>query len=144
MMRSVKKLPAIVLMVCLAALCVSCRKLRPSSAGLVVESYPQTEIRVNSKFFKGWFEVTDVAVARGDNGLLQATVTVANLKGDCQIEYRYRWTDANGIEVTSGMTTWRPLVVGARERKLLTGMAPSKNVEDFILDVRFSYKSTGF
>ncbi len=126
-------------------LATSCHRLKPTSAGISVESYPQTQVRVNSVLFGGWFKVVQSAVARGDNGLLQATITVASLKNsDCQIEYRYRWLDTNGIEVTSGASVWRPLSVGAMERKALTGIAPAKNASDFVLDVRFAYKSTRF
>ena len=134
----------LVLVVAVAVTQSACRRLKPSSAGITVESYPHTKISVNSRFFEGWFQVVQSAVAKGENGLLKASVSIANLKGDCQIEYRYRWTDADGIEVSSGTTIWTPLVCGAREQKLLTGIAPSRNCADFILDVRFSYKSTRF
>ncbi len=118
----------------------SCRSV--TSAGLTVESYQQTQVKENSRIFGRQFRVVQSAIARGDNGLLQATITLANLKKDCQIEYRYRWLDEKGIEVRSGMSIWTPLTVGAREQKLLSGMAPSKNACDFILDVRYSFKST--
>jgi uncharacterized protein YcfL len=111
----------------------------------MVESYPQTQVKVNSVLFGGWFQVTQTAVARGENGILQATVTIANMKNaSCQIEYRYRWTDANGIEVGSGTSLWRAMSVGGRESKLLTGIAPSRQAADFVLDVRFVHKSIRF
>lgn len=135
-----------ILVLALAAACAasttSCRRLKPSSAGLVVESYPKTQIKVNSRFFDGYFEVSQCNVAKGNNGLLQATVVLENKKGDCQIEYRYRWLDGNGIEIGGGTTVWTPMSVGSKEQKLLTGIAPSKNVDDFVLDVRLAYKST--
>ncbi len=123
------------------AICAtSCQHV--TSAVLTVESYQQTQVKVNSTIFGRHFRVAQSAIARGDNGLLQATITLANLKQDCQIEYRYRWLDDKGIEIRSGTSLWTPLTVGAREQKLLSGIAPSKNAGDFILDVRFSYKST--
>ncbi|MCA1809158.1 MAG: YcfL family protein [Lentisphaerae bacterium] len=57
-------------------------------------------------------------------------------------EYRYRWIDDDGIEVTSGTTIWVQRVAGARETVLLSGIAPTKRAADFILDMRFVYPST--
>jgi uncharacterized protein YcfL len=122
------------------ALMPACRSV--TSAGITVESYQQTQVKATATIFGRQFRVVQSAIARGDNGLLQATVTLANLRKDCQIEYRYRWLDDKGIEVRSGTSIWTPLTVGAREQKLLSGMAPSKNAADFILDMRYGFKST--
>lgn len=138
---NVKTLAAVLVACGLAAGTTSCRH-RATSAGLTVESYQSTQVKVNSAIFGRQFRVTQSAIARGDNGLLQATISLENLKKDCQIEYRYRWVDDKGIEVRSGTSIWTPLAVGSRETKLLTGIAPSKAAADFILDVRFSFKST--
>lgn len=125
----------------LVAAAGGCRKLKPSSAGLSVESYAQNQVKVNSKFFDGWFRVTDISSARR-NGHLHATVGVENLKSDCQFEYRFRWLDQNGIEITTGLALWRQSASGAREKVLMTGIAPTREAEDFILDMRFGYAST--
>ncbi len=124
----------------LACLMPACRHL--SSAGIVVESYPQTQVKVNDTIFGRRFRVTQTAVDRMDNGLLRATVTLENLKRGCQFEYRYRWLDASGIEVPSGLSVWTPQSSGSREQKLLSGVAPNRQTSDFILDIRFSHKST--
>ncbi len=119
----------------------SCRHV--TSAGITVESYGQTQVKASPTIFGRQFRVVQSAIARGDNGLLQATITLANLKNrECQIDYRYRWVDDKGIEVRSGMSIWTPLTVGALEQKLLSGIAPSKNAADFILDIRYSFEST--
>ncbi len=128
---------------CALAAAPGCRRLKPSSAGLRVESYPQNKISMNARFFEGWFRVTSVSCAR-ENELLRATVVAENLKSDCQVEYRYRWLDKDGLEITTGMTAWTPKACGSRETLLLTGIAPTARAEDFILDLRFAYKSTRF
>ncbi len=122
------------------ALSTSCQNI--TSAGITVESYQHTQVKENSRIFGKNFRVVQCAVAKGDNGLLQATITLENLKKDGQFEYRYRWLDDKGIEVRSGTSIWTPLAVGAREQKMLTGIAPSKNASDFILDIRYNFKST--
>jgi uncharacterized protein YcfL len=139
---NVRTLVAMLLIACgVAVSATSCRH-RTTSAGITVESYQGTQVKANSTVFGRQFRVVQSAIARGDNGLLQATVTLENLRNDCQIDYRYRWIDDKGIEVRSGTSIWTPLAVGARESKLLSGIGPSKAAADFILDIRFSFKST--
>lgn len=123
-----------------AAFTLSCQSV--TSAGITVESYQQTQVKENSRIFGKHFRVVNSAIARGDNGLLLATITLENIKRDCQFEYRYRWLDDKGIEVRSGISIWQPVAAASREQKLLSGIAPSKNASDFILDIRFSFKST--
>ena len=114
-----------------------------TSAGAMMESYPSNLIKVNSRLFGRWFVITDSAIARGDNGLLKASISMDSLKNkDAQMEFRYRWLDGDGIEVTSGGSVWIARSVAAREKILLTAIAPSKNVQDFILDIRFVHSST--
>lgn len=124
----------------LAVLLPACRHIR--SAGIVVESYPQTQVKVNDTLFGKQFRVTQTSVNRMDNGLLRVTVTLENIRRGCQFEYRYRWLDVNGIEVVSGLSIWTPQSAATREQKLLSGVAPTRQAEDFILDIRFNHKST--
>lgn len=119
---------------------MSCQNM--TSAGITVESFQQTQVKQNSRLFGRHFRVVQSAIAKGNNDLLLVTITLENLKKDCQFEYRYRWLDDKGIEIRSGTSIWQPMAVAAREQKLLSGVAPNKNVSDFILDIRFNYKST--
>jgi uncharacterized protein YcfL len=114
-----------------------------TSAGMTMESYPSNQVTVKSRLFRGWFAVVSSALAKGENELLKATISLENLKNDdAQIEFRFRWIDAEGIEVTTGSSIWTARSVGARETVMLSGIAPAKTATDFILDVRFVHNST--
>lgn len=126
----------------LPLLVVGCRAVRPSSAGIMVESYPHNRIKVNGKVFGEHFRITQCAAAKSEEGRLRATVSLENLKEACQFQYRYRWLDKDGIEVRSNTSIWESMSAGARETKLLTGVAPELRVEDYVLDVRFTFGST--
>lgn len=126
----------------LAVVGISGCRTEYTSAGAMMESYPGNKVTVNSRLFGGWFTVVGSTVARGDNGLLKVTITVANRKkNDAQMEYRYRWVDKDGIEITSGSSIWTAKSAGGGEHVLLSGIAPTKIAEDFILDLRFVQKS---
>ena len=110
---------------------------RTPSAGVTVESYPHNKISVNSKLFGGWMTVTEIAAAK-KNDLLQAQIAAQNTSTrDCQFEYRFRWLDKNGMEVSTPMSTWVQVSVSAKEKALMRGIAPNKEVEDFDFIVRF-------
>ncbi|MBU4198751.1 MAG: YcfL family protein [Verrucomicrobia bacterium] len=110
---------------------------RTPSAGVTVESYPHNKISVNSKLFGGWMTVTEISAAK-KNDLLQAQITAQNTATrDCQFEYRFRWLDKNGMEVSTPMVTWVQVSVSAKEKALMRGIAPNKEVEDFDFIVRF-------
>lgn len=122
-----------------AGLLTSCRT--PSS-GIVVESHPKTTITVNSTMVGRRIQVVDCNVAKRDN-LLQAQITAQNItQKDVQFEYRYRWTNKEGQAVDSGMSTWIPISMSAMEKQLLSAIAPNKEAEDFIFEIRFSRPST--
>jgi uncharacterized protein YcfL len=81
--------------------------------------------------------VTEISAAK-KNDLLQAQITAQNTTTrDCQFEYRFRWLDKNGMEVSTTMATWVQVGVSAKEKALMRGIAPSKDVEDFDFIVRF-------
>ncbi len=141
MVRMIKKLPLIIALLAMAGLTTSCWIFRPSSAGVRVESYPKLRIIKNSKFFDGWFEVTQVSEAVKD-GFQVAQISLENQKKDCQLEYRFRWLDSDGVELLYDTALWKPTSSAARELILLNGIAPNPEVTDYILDVRMRFSST--
>lgn len=117
-----------------AGLFTSCRT--PTS-GITVESYPHNIVTVNSKIVGGCLTVTEVNAAMR-NGLLQAQVRAQNTsQHDLQMEYRFRWFDDKGMEVDTRTAVWTQIGINAMEAVLMQGIAPSLDVKDFILDVRF-------
>jgi uncharacterized protein YcfL len=115
---------------------------RMPTSGLSVESYPHNTIRINSKIVGGLFEVEEIA-ATNQNGLLRAQVSaVSQAQRDLQLEYRFRWTEATGMEVDTRTSTWTLLAVNAKERAMMQGIAPQASATDFILDVRFRRPNT--
>ncbi len=110
---------------------------RTPSAGITVESYPHNKISVNSKLFGGWLTVTEMSTAK-KNDLLQAQITAQNTTTrDCQYEYRFRWLDANGMEIPTAMAGWVQVSVSAKEKALMRGIAPNREAADFDFIVRF-------
>lgn len=115
---------------------------RTPVSGISVESYPHNTIRINSKIVGGLFEVTEVS-ATNQNGRLRAQVSAVNrTQRDLQLEYRFRWTNGEGMEIDTRTAVWAPLAVNATERAQIQGVAPQASATDFILDVRFRRPNT--
>lgn len=63
-------------------------------------------------------------------GLLNVQVAVDNRGASRPIVYRFRWMNANGMQV-GGDEGWKPLTIGAGQSGFLTGIAPHPSVTDF-------------
>ena len=123
----------------LAAGLASCRT--PSS-GVTVESYPSTKITLNSKLVSRRVQVVEYSAAKR-NKKLQTQITLQSAtQRDVQFEYRFRWTNADGMLLDSGLSTWVPVSISAKEKTPINAVASSKEAEDFIFEVRFSRPST--
>lgn len=72
------------------------------------------------------------------NDLLRAQIVAENSTNrDFEFEYKYTWLDSKGFVVESPMSTWITLRVGAKDEAHMKGVAPAKEVVDFIFLVRF-------
>lgn len=110
---------------------------RTPSAGIRVDSYPSTQITVGSKAFAKYLEVASYSATRR-NDLLQVQLTVlSRTRRDVQFEYRYRWLNKAGMQVDSGTSTWIPASISAKEKVMLNAIAPNREVDDFVWDIRF-------
>lgn len=75
--------------------------------------------------------------SREVNGMLEAQVRGRNrTDSDLQFEYRYIWLDADGFEIKTQMSTWKPLNLHGRETAFMNGISPSPDAVDFQLVVR--------
>ncbi len=81
-------------------------------------------------------EIEDYS-SREVNGMLEAQVRGRNRTDrDIQFEYRYKWLDADGFEIDTQMSTWKPLNLHGRETAFMKGISPSPDAVDFQLVVR--------
>ena len=115
---------------------------RTPSSGITVESYPKTQITVNSKMVGTRLNVLEYN-ARKENDLLQVQITAENVsKKDCQFEYRFEWKEKDGMVIDTPMTTWVPISLSSKEKAGMKAVAPAAKAEDFTFIVRFSRPST--
>lgn len=85
---------------------------------------------------EGRVQVVDVIKQPGDE-LLQIQVTVENPSAfRARYRYKFRWFDAQGMEVAVDGEPWKPRELAARSRDHLQGVAPNPSVKRFELRVR--------
>jgi uncharacterized protein YcfL len=128
----------ITMLLATAGMITACRSITPS-AGITVDTYPETSITVNSKIVGKYLEVLEYnARSLPGSDILQGQITVQNKsKDDIQMEYRFKWLDGDGMVVDTGMSIWKQVSISAKEKKSLKATAPNKKVEDFEVMVRF-------
>lgn len=77
--------------------------------------------------------VVGVISARA-GGLLKVQMQIMNTTSSPQqINYKFSWVDAGGMEIPSPMSVWQTLVLEGKESKFISAVAPSPNANDFTL-----------
>ncbi|MDD1782869.1 YcfL family protein [Enterovibrio sp. ZSDZ35] len=71
------------------------------------------------------------------NDRLLAQVKVTNKSSDVQnLQYRFNWYDAQGLEVDNGNSPWKPFIVYAGDSVTLQGVALNSNATNFRVSLR--------
>jgi len=65
-------------------------------------------------------------------GLIKANVTISSLAHDTlPLQYKFRWFDINGMEVSPDSTAWQPVILYGKDQKVVQGVAPNVGVKEF-------------
>ncbi|MBP5284558.1 MAG: DUF1425 domain-containing protein [Kiritimatiellae bacterium] len=94
-------------------------------------------VRVDDYFFSRHVEVEDVNCARTDMGFLKASAYVRN-KGarDFHIQYKFKWFDADGLEVGPDGRPWEQAWMRGGEAITLAAAAPDVSAVRFVVRIR--------
>jgi uncharacterized protein YcfL len=95
------------------------------------------QIEINDKYLERNLSYGDVSIRPFDGAnSFETQVMLKNESDrDLSFEYRFIWYDARGYEI-SGVTSWIPAVLGAKESKGFRSAAPGANAAGFKLMVR--------
>ncbi len=76
------------------------------------------------------------------NGLLRARLTLTSARNkSVQVQYKFVWCDANGIEIDPDAEPWHVLTLEGRETRPVIGVAPSAAAESFRIRIREADRS---
>ena len=95
------------------------------------------QIEINDRYLERNLSYGDVSIKpfEGANSF-EAQVMLKNESDrDLSFEYRFIWHDVRGYEI-SGVTSWIPAALGARESKGFRSSSPGPNAAGFKLMVR--------
>lgn len=77
--------------------------------------------------------ILNVAAAKAGD-LARASVELQNDSNFAwKFEYRFKWYDANGMEINAESTAWTPVAIMAKETKSLQALAPNPTAATFKL-----------
>ena len=69
--------------------------------------------------------------------ILKANVSlISKTSSTLNLQYRFSWYNAQGMEVEPAVGTWIPLTVYGKESKTVTGVAPNSSVKEFRIKIR--------
>ncbi|KXF81950.1 YcfL family protein [Enterovibrio coralii] len=106
-----------------------------SSTGISIDSSNQNVVLGNSTLGEALeFGNAQTSIV---NERLLAQVKVTNTSSEVQnLQYRFNWYDAQGLEVDNGNSPWKPFIVYAGDSVTLQGVALSSNATNFRVSLR--------
>ena len=82
-------------------------------------------------------EVTGLKTVMTESGYLKVSAGISSkVNYDQSIQYKFSWLDASGMEVGSGMSAWRRLIVHGKDSVQISNVAPYKEAVSFKLSIR--------
>lgn len=119
-----------------AGLLLACATLAPLAAADDVPSAASPGIAAKL-MVRGTLEgvqVTDLRSQR-KNDVMVVQAEMVNLTNyDVRVYYRFRWTDAAGMQVGDG-EVWKPLTILGRQSQLVKGTAYGPQASDFRIEM---------
>ena len=108
-----------------------------TSSGTIVETYPRTQITEQSKLLDKKVQILQINNV-WLHDLLQAQIKIQNVtRQDIQFEYMFTWFYKNGMKADSDSSIWIPISISAKDTAFLNAVAPSKDIKDYSLEIRF-------
>ncbi len=86
--------------------------------------------------------VSDMRCDQTPNGFMRASLALTSTRNkSMQIQAKFVWFDASGVEIDPDAETWRVLTLEGRETRPVVGVAPSAAAESFRLRIREADRS---
>jgi uncharacterized protein YcfL len=81
--------------------------------------------------------ITEIGRRVTGHGLLNPSVSlVSTYGGTLKFEYRFCWYDGAGYEIGADTSSWKPVALRNSEAKTFEAVAPTAEVEQFVLRIR--------
>jgi uncharacterized protein YcfL len=93
-------------------------------------------IVINNRSLASDIEIIDMkSTLAGD--LMKVQVAMRSRDRDIvQIQYKFDWFDAEGMEIGANQGAWKPFLIYGRETRTIQGVAPDPRAREFKLKVR--------
>ena len=86
--------------------------------------------------------VHDVRCDQTSNGHLRASVSLSSARNkSMQLQAKFAWFDASGVEIDPDAENWRVLTLEGRDTRPVVGIAPTPSAESFRLRIREADRS---
>jgi hypothetical protein len=87
--------------------------------------------------FRRTFRIDYLNRGTTDSGLPMVQAKVMNVtKGKQILMYQFQWTNKNGMAMKSPVSQWRLEHLQPGETRFITGIAPSEDAADFLLNMK--------
>lgn len=125
------------------ALSTGCRSVKPQPVNTVEPAIREGDTHyisdsriITDPMLHKMLSISPPNTAWTPEGLLMVQLQLANLTNEMEsVEYRFEWTDENGMLFQTPASRWIPIKLKPRDSQLVQGIAPNPRVRDFIFKV---------
>ncbi|QDU33543.1 hypothetical protein KS4_15930 [Poriferisphaera corsica] len=135
-MKTTKFIPMIVAALLFFAGCTSSVNTVASDAGTPGYNSVPTRKILTDDGLKKKARVIDIRESRNASDLLTISVEIQNTTHSRKnFNYRVDWLDANGMSISSLLSSWKQKTLAGKETGFLTAVAPTPKASDFRLQL---------
>ena len=97
----------------------------------------ETRIVRNNFWLSGSIKIEDLRASFAGDMLTANAVVTSMRSKTLELQYKFRWYNAQGVEVAPDGAPWQPLMIYGRETKSLQAVAPDPGVREFKIEIRY-------
>lgn len=98
----------------------------------------ETRIIIDNPFLASKLKISDLEATFSGNLLVAHVAVKSTHNSALQVQYKFRWYDAQGLEIGPDASPWQPLMIYGGESKGLQSVAPNPSVKEFKIEIRYT------
>ena len=97
-----------------------------------------SRIKIDNGFLYSNIKFSDLRITFSGDLLVAHATMISTKNATLEVQYKFRWYDAQGLEVAPEASPWQPLILYGGETKGLQAAAPNPGVKEFKIEIRYT------
>jgi len=98
----------------------------------------ESRVKIDNRFLYSNIKFTDLRSTFSGDLLVAHASMISTKNAALDVQYKFRWYDAQGLEVAPDAAPWQPLKLYGGDTKGLQAVAPNPSVKEFKIEIRYT------